>query len=471
VSSVGLDPPSSPETEAANLGARLSRVLAAADEASMAVAAETCLEELAAYAGVDRAFVAIFDEHERVVARFGWDGSGSGDRTAPLGARLEEVAGSSTGFMRIGRSVAIGNLAAIELTVAERQAAERAGGLPAAAMLVPVLVGQDIAGLVGLHSTAETRTWPRPVLAEMEAFAELLVKILGRSQQRHALAAANARARRIAAHLPDGLLMLTTDGAISWVSPSFSAAWGRSAETLERSYLADLVAPSDRPELEECLGSLEPGVDEQLPLRLADRHGRWRWADLSVSLAHEPGVPDEIVVTVRDTHDRHLREMRLLAESDRDPLTGLANRGAFDRFVGELASGSSSVLVAFCDIDGFKGFNDARGHDVGDDVLKAVARAIAGAVRSGDMVARIGGDEFVVVVVDPGHDAAVLGDRIVQAVRAIPDSDRRCSVSVGVCGPAPGAEARTMIRRADEAMYAAKRAGKDGWVRAEALGP
>jgi diguanylate cyclase (GGDEF)-like protein/PAS domain S-box-containing protein len=469
VSSVGLDPSASPETEAANVGARLSRVLTAADEATMDVAAETCLEELAAYAGVDRAFVAIFDEHERVVARFGWDGSGAGDRTAPLGARLEEVAGSSTGFMRIGRSMAIGNLAAIELTPAERQAAERTGGLPAATMLLPVLVGHDIAGLVGLQSMGETRTWPRPVVAEMEAFAELLVKILGRSQQRHALAAANARARRIAAHLPDGLLMLSTDGAVAWVSPSFSAAWGRSAEALERSQFAELVSPADHAGLDECLGALEPGVDAHLALRLADRDGQWRWADLSICLAREPEVPDEIVITVRDTHDRHLREMRLIAESDRDPLTGLANRGAFDRFVSELGSSSSNIVVAFCDVDGFKGFNDELGHAVGDDVLRQVARAVASSVRAGDMVARIGGDEFVVVVVDPGDDGAMLGDRIVRAVRGIAGPDRRLGVSVGVCGPAPAAEARSMVRRADEAMYVAKRSGKDGWVRAETV--
>lgn len=469
MTSVGLDSFASPEAEAANLGARLSRVLVAADGDTMGVAAETCLEELAAYADVDRAFVAIFDERERVVARFGWDGSGTGDRTAPLGSRLEEVVGSHTGFMRIGRTVALGNVGELELSPAERQVAERTGGIPAAAMLLPVLVGGDLAGLVGLQSMAGPRTWPRPVVAEMEGFAELVVKLLGRSQQRHALAAANARARRIAAHLPDGLLMLRTDRAISWVSPSFSAAWGRSAEALEHTELTELVAPTDRPALEACLGALGPGVDARLAVRLTDRDGQWRWADLSVCLAREPGVEDEIVITVRDTHDRHLREMRLLVESDRDPLTGLANRAAFDRFVGELSSSASMVMVAFCDVDGFKGFNDESGHEVGDEVLKSVAGAIAGAVRSGDMVARIGGDEFVLIVLDPGHDAAVLGDRIVVAVRSASAPSRPVTVSVGVCGPAPGSEARQMVRRADEAMYAAKRAGKDGWVRAETL--
>ena len=82
----------------------------------------------------------------------------------------------------------------------------------------------------------------------------------------------------------------------------------------------------------------------------------WRWADVSLRLAAEPdsGVPNEIVMSVRDVHERHLREQHLVRQADLDPLTGLANRSAFERAVAALAERDVRVVVAFCDIDNFK---------------------------------------------------------------------------------------------------------------------
>lgn len=465
-------PPTAATAESANVGARLSRVLSAADDGTLGIAAETCLEVLARHVGVDRAFVVVFDEHERVALQWQWDDSGRPFNLPPIGSRLEDVSGSASSFVRIGRTLAVGDLAGLsDLSPYERGFVEENGGLPAAAMVIPVMVGADIAGLLVLQSMEDTKVWTRQFVAEVEAFAELIVRMVGRSQQRQALAMANARARRIAQHLPDGLLMLSTEGIIGWVSPSFEAMVGATAEQLERRPFADLVSPVDRETFLDRLAALVVGADASLAVRIADPAGHWRWADLSLCIASEPdrGVPDEIVVTVRDAHDRHLREMQLVRDSDRDPLTGLANRGAFDRFIAELSASTASVVVAFCDVDDFKRFNDELGHDTGDDVLRRVGGAIAGAVRTRDMVARIGGDEFALVVVEPGDDAAVLGERLVRAIRvAGADVPGPLTLSVGVCGPGPGHRARAMLTTADEAMYSAKRAGKDRWVHSPA---
>ncbi|MGH9045684.1 MAG: sensor domain-containing diguanylate cyclase [Acidimicrobiales bacterium] len=454
---------------AQNLGARLSRVLTAAEDATLDVAASTCIEDLCHYVGCNRGFVAIFDEHERLAREWQWEGSGRPFTFPPTGSNLEQILGSLAGFLRIGRTLAIGDMDGLELGPTEAAFVEENGGLPKAAMMLPILVADNLVGIVGIQSMDETKVWTRSVIAEMEAFAELLVRLLGRTTERRALAEANARARRIAAHLPDGLVMLTTEGDITWVSPSFEAMSSFTAAELDRRPFVDLVSPTDRPRLFEQLALVTAGPDASIAVRISDPGGDWRWADLSLSLAAEPhsGVPDEIVVTVRDTHERHLREMQLVAESDRDPLTGLANRSAFERFVSELCAGDAPVMVAFCDVDDFKAFNDRLGHDAGDDILRSVAGAIGRAVRSRDMVARIGGDEFVVIVVDPGHDAARLGERLVAAVRAVAAEGKgEPTVSVGVCGPGPALGAREMVRMADEAMYSAKRAGKDRWVRA-----
>jgi len=118
------------------------------------------------------------------------------------------------------------------------------------------------------------------------------------------------------------------------------------------------------------------------------------------------------------------------------------------------------------DIDRFKRLNDTYGHAVGDHVLRAVAQAIAGAVREGDVPARFGGEEFVVLLRNPGPKVAVeVGERV---RRAVSDLDLRrlgvpkVSVSVGVAvADRPSVDLDEVIDDADRALYRAKRAGRD----------
>jgi PAS domain S-box-containing protein len=287
-----------------NLGARLSRILTAADEETLGVAAETCLEQLCRYGRLDRGFVIVFDQHERIAEQWSWDASGRPFDRPSVGSGIEDVSGSAAAFLRIGQTVAVGDMAALELGPAEVASLRVNGGVPAARMMLPVMLGTDVIGLVGLQSLEEKKDWSAGFVLEMEGFAQMVVRMLGRTRNRQALATANARAQRIAAHLPDGLLMLTTDSVIVWVSPSFSAMAGTAADELIHRSLAELVSPSDRVALLDQLAALEPDTDAALAVRMSDPQGRWRWADLSLRLASDPelGVPDEIVVTVRDTH-------------------------------------------------------------------------------------------------------------------------------------------------------------------------
>jgi diguanylate cyclase (GGDEF)-like protein len=123
------------------------------------------------------------------------------------------------------------------------------------------------------------------------------------------------------------------------------------------------------------------------------------------------------------------------------------------------------------DIDHFKQINDAHGHEIGDEVLKAVAGAIAGAVRDGDVPARVGGEEFAVLLRNPsGRMAVEVGERVRAAVGAL---DLRgtgvsgVSVSVGVAVATAAGEPMTqLLSLADRALYRAKRAGRDRVVSA-----
>jgi diguanylate cyclase (GGDEF)-like protein len=152
-----------------------------------------------------------------------------------------------------------------------------------------------------------------------------------------------------------------------------------------------------------------------------------------------------------------------------DPLTGLPNRRYFEEF-STLLSGrrraGDAVAVLMIDIDKFKGLNDTYGHPAGDQVLRQVAGAITAAVRDHDVPARIGGEEFAVLLRNPGPEVALeVGERVRRAVRDLDLGEigvSGVSVSVGVANATgPDEPIHALVDRADRALLRAKRAGRD----------
>jgi diguanylate cyclase (GGDEF)-like protein/PAS domain S-box-containing protein len=175
---------------------------------------------------------------------------------------------------------------------------------------------------------------------------------------------------------------------------------------------------------------------------------------------------------VRVRLQRHVEHLAL-----HDPLTGLANRQLLERNLEAAIADSDRadrpLALVFVDVDGFKSINDRWGHRTGDTVLCEIADRLRSGVRSGDLVARIGGDEFVAVCSDADSEAAAtIAERILAATRrAIVIEDGPVSVSVdvsvsvGVATYCAGRDARPtgdqLLIRADTAMYQSKRTGKD----------
>jgi diguanylate cyclase (GGDEF)-like protein len=155
-----------------------------------------------------------------------------------------------------------------------------------------------------------------------------------------------------------------------------------------------------------------------------------------------------------------------------DPLTGLANRRTFDRVleleVARAIRQQSEVAVAIFDVDAFRATNDAVGHAAGDDILRAVAAVLAEQVRLVDTVARIGGDEFVVIA--PGSGGLAVADRVIRAVQALPAVDGQpVSVSAGVARfPLDGSSADELFARALDALELARSGGRGGVASAPA---
>jgi diguanylate cyclase (GGDEF)-like protein len=159
-----------------------------------------------------------------------------------------------------------------------------------------------------------------------------------------------------------------------------------------------------------------------------------------------------------------------LVQASHDALTGALNRRAFEEKLAtvlQVRGRGEPVSLLFADLDGFKQLNDALGHVQGDIVLQAVAGAIKAEMRSGDAVARMGGDEFVVVLPGAtGQEAQVVGERVRRAIAALgPDAGTSrpyspsISVSIGIATTHDDETASHLLERADQAMYAVKRSG------------
>jgi diguanylate cyclase len=159
--------------------------------------------------------------------------------------------------------------------------------------------------------------------------------------------------------------------------------------------------------------------------------------------------------------------MRALAHTD--PLTGLANRRSLNDALAialKRSSNENLLAVYVIDVDEFKPVNDTYGHDTGDELLIAIAQLLKSHVRTGDVVARFGGDEFVVLAhsLRRERQAAELGDSLLSLFNR-PIQLKTCTVSVGLTigfaiAPHDGADATTLLKRADDAMYSGKQSGK-----------
>ncbi|MEV1142526.1 diguanylate cyclase [Micromonospora sp. NPDC049799] len=147
---------------------------------------------------------------------------------------------------------------------------------------------------------------------------------------------------------------------------------------------------------------------------------------------------------------------RLREQASSDPLTGLRHTGPFGQRIAAATPGRTALLAI--DVDGFKTVNDTYGHQAGDRVLVGLARALEGALRHGDELYRIGGDEFVAVIeVSRPEEAVRIAERLAEAARRTGRT-----ISVGVALPRPGESPELTLRRADQALYTVKRQGRDG---------
>jgi diguanylate cyclase (GGDEF)-like protein len=294
-------------------------------------------------------------------------------------------------------------------------------------------------------------------------------------------------------------------GEASWESRSMGVPLGGTTgrgSAGRMPALQELVLPEDIELVLEAnarIATLADGESITVRYRARALDGTYRWISRRTTpfTRTADGAVVQGVSSVRDVTDIVAAEEELRHHSLHDPLTGLANRVLLlDRVTSALdraERAETRTVVLFCDLDGFKRINDSDGHAAGDAVLVEVAHRLQGVLRLGDSIARVGGDEFVILL-DPTTtsevtalphgrtDSETLAKLISERIRAALDvpivhegRSYVVSVSIGVTVADRGSTAESVLRDADTAMYRAKLLGRnrveifDADLRARAL--
>lgn len=278
----------------------------------------------------------------------------------------------------------------------------------------------------------------------------------------------------------DGLVVQDLTGAIVWANPAYCNLMGyEMAEILGRNPLAFCMPAKETPAKEDIARfRYDPKKDGQNRLSLfRNRHssGRIFWNQINQSFYQYPDGTWVCILVCRDISMQILKEQQLRRTSDdlarvaaSDTLTGLANRSELMRFLNvcltRKTAGKLGILQV--DLDKFKIVNDHYGHAAGDAMLVHVAEQLRKTIRKGDMAARIGGDEFVVVCPDIGslEELQILGAAVAQAIgQPVACADGRLAgqACVGAALAHNGeTTAEDLMRHADFALYEAKRVGQ-----------
>jgi len=296
----------------------------------------------------------------------------------------------------------------------------------------------------------------------------------GLREAAEAISRSDAQFRKAMENAPTGMALVDLEWRLMEVNRAFAEMMGSTVAALRGTPFSALSHPQDLSAERDQLQRLYAGRQSRFTVekRYVRADGNVVWAVLDVGLVRYPGgAPDHYIVQVRDSTDDRMHSELLAHRAMHDPLTGLANRTLLQEVlqqVLETPNAQSRVGVIAVDLDGFKGLNDRFGHATGDSALVYVAGVLRSATAGRGTVARIGGDEFVIVVQDPDCSKALFD--IAGAIHAglkRPLQVKRHQIHLGaslgiamadeetIGGGAPG-----LLSAADAAMYRAKATGK-----------
>ncbi|WP_062267384.1 two-component system response regulator [Endozoicomonas arenosclerae] len=289
-------------------------------------------------------------------------------------------------------------------------------------------------------------------------------------------------------HAGEGIAGLDRDGRISFINPTACDMLGGTEESLLGEHISQFVFNAEGEQ------ALEKWQESQIRQDCMEGGGVFKTSDRQLwtlsrsnfaaeynmaAIVNEKQEVQGGVLLFQDITERKKLEEQLVQMAKYDSLTGLANRTLFREFLSASLARSQrrdkSTAVMYLDLDHFKEINDTLGHDAGDLLLKSVSERLQECVREGDLVARLGGDEFAIILDDVAEasDAKLIAEKILTKIREPHDLDgeeRHVGTSIGIAtSEDTGSDAEALLKAADEAMYVAKKNGRNDYRLASEL--
>lgn len=346
-----------------------------------------------------------------------------------------------------------------------------------AKIALPLFQHDEALGILNLYSVEHDAFDPEEV-ALLQGLADRVTATIQTYRHRQArhLAEAALRLRERALEASANAIMILSarapDYVIEYVNPAFERMTGYAREeVIGRN--PDFLLGDDRAQhgVTEMLAAFREKREGNTMLRNYRKDGTLYWNDLYVAPVkdEDKAVRHFVVIQYDVTAIKH-SEARLQYQAHHDALTGLPNRVLLNERLGQaIADLSGTFWLVYLDLDRFKVVNDSLGHQAGDVLLKHVAERLRAAVKPSDMVARFGGDEYVMILSAPGAGATITA-----TVQAILDAVAQpliiegheffptCSMGIAAC-PTDGKDEATLMRHADIAMYRAKELGRNNY--------
>jgi diguanylate cyclase (GGDEF)-like protein/PAS domain S-box-containing protein len=294
-----------------------------------------------------------------------------------------------------------------------------------------------------------------------------------RRRAEDALRESEAKFRTLAESAASAIFIYQGNG-FRYVNRGAEALTGYSREELLGLNFWEVVHPDHRELVRQRGMARQQGraVSERYEFKVLTKHGEERWVDFTAALTEFGGQPAALG-TAFDITDRKLAQELIHHQAYHDALTGLPNRMLLaDRLNLALAHAhrqQGSLAVMFLDLDHFKLVNDTLGHSLGDRLLTALAERLKACVREDDTVARVGGDEFVLLLpgISRGEDAAKIAQKVLDYVSKpllLDGHELFVTTSVGIgMYPSDGEETESLLKNADSAMYRAKEMGRNNY--------
>jgi len=302
-------------------------------------------------------------------------------------------------------------------------------------------------------------------------FRSISRDITERKKAEEALRESEEKYRSLIENINDVFYALDTQGNISYVSPVVEHVSQYKVSDLIGKPFTPLVYPDDLPALLDSFNRLVSGQLEPWEFRILDKDGRIIFVRTSSRPLYKDGEMVGITALMTDITESKQLQQKLEETATHDYLTGLPNRVLLtDRFSTAAALSSrnkTSLAVMSLDLDKFKTINDTLGHAAGDQVLRTVSARLANLIRASDTLARIGGDEFVLVMQETKRkdDATVIAKKILDAFADPLPVDGRLvhlSTSIGIAiYPEDAEDLENLIKKSDAAMYYSKGHGRN----------